>query len=247
VVSFVKISRGGREALVREEWADAIAAALLDGVGCVRVDKGGRASLDRFPLEDGWGLIRTGRRGGLAGRVLKDAYFLRNRVLRELRLHARLYEDGLPLPEPLGAVWRRDGPWFRGAIATRELEATDLLSWLQGDPPGTDETLARCGKLIRQMHEMGVFHADLQVRNILVGVDAVYLVDFDKARLVSRLSALHTARNLLRLRRSFEKNRLPLAHFERVCEGYGIASLPRWLSATYRLKGFLSDVITRRL
>ena len=247
MVSFVKISRGGSRALVREEWAGTIAAALLDGEGCVRVDKGGRASLERFSFEDGWGLIRTGRRGGLVGRVLKDAYFLRNRALRELRLHTRLYESGLAMPEPLGAVWRRNGPWFRGAIATREVDATDLLSYLQGDPSGIDETLARCGKLIRQMHEMGVFHADLQVRNILVGADAVYLVDFDKARVLSRLSALHTARNLLRLRRSFEKNRLPLDHFERVCEGYGIAHLPGWLSATYRLKGFLSDVITRRL
>ena len=246
VRSFKTISKNGSKALVLSQWAESIAAALLDRAGCVSVSAGGRGNLLRFRYEDGHGLIRPCLRGGLVRHFVKDSYLLRNRPLRELHLHEQLFEKGLSVPEPLGASWQRRGLCFRGALATKEVDAADLLAYLVDPPEQVGPALRRCGKLIRRMHDLGVFHADLQVRNILVGKDKEYLIDFDNARLVRRLSTLQRARNLLRLRRSFEKNQVPPAHFEQLLEGYGMQALPKWLETSYHVKGILADKLSGR-
>lgn len=240
---FRAITRRRKTALVRTEWADTIAGALLDNDGCTEVRGEGRGALLRFRYENGWGVIRKYYRGGIVRHVLKDAYILHNRPARELRLHHYLFEQGLSVPMPLGACWERRGPCFRGAIATHQLEAPSLLERLRATPGSLDRTLRQCGCVIRQMHGLGVFHRDLQVRNILAGDNAVYLIDFDNARLRRNVPPLHRARNLLRLRRSFEKNHLPDDHFLLLCDGYGDTPIPRWLSRLYQLKGASSDLI----
>lgn len=232
--------------MVHREWADTIAAALLEGQGCIPAGKSGRGDLLRFPYEQGWGVVRPYLRGGFARHFLRDAYVLANRPLRELRIHARLYQAGLSVPQPLGVCWERHGPLLRGALATHEVEAANLLNYLQQDPRDPEPTLRGCGALVRQMHDMGLFHADLQARNILIGDDQLYLIDFDKARFLPELNRLQRARNLFRLRRSLEKNGLDMAHFRPICEGYGDEALPGWASRIYRVKGKLSDMAAGR-
>jgi tRNA A-37 threonylcarbamoyl transferase component Bud32 len=105
------------------------------------------------------------------------------------------------------------------------------------------------------MHEYGVYHADLNARNILVGRDGVYVIDFDNARVSTapaRRSAsaavpVAGARNLLRLRRSIDKLGLPERTFDLICEGYGVTTLPIWLARLYRWKGALSDLVSGRV
>lgn len=246
-VDFVHIERGRRAASVRAEWQDALAAALFDGQGCTATTLGGRGTLERFAFEGGNGLIRRCLRGGAIRHVLRDAYLLDNRPLRELRLHAELYDAGLPTVAPLGAVWERRGLFYRGAVATLEVAARNLLEALRdGGGEASEGVLTRCGAVIRQMHELGVYHADLQLRNILVSGHTVYLIDFDKARRVTTLPPLQRARNLLRLKRSFEKNGIDVRHFQVLCAGYGGSSMPSWLERVYRGKGRVSDALAGR-
>jgi tRNA A-37 threonylcarbamoyl transferase component Bud32 len=243
---FSIFSNDNGTALVHAEGARVIAAALLDGQGCAPAGDCGRGELLRFAHEAGTGLIRRCRRGGVVRRLLKESYFLHNRPLQEFRMHVRLFNGGLAVPAPLGVCWDRHGLWFAGALATRQVDAPNLLDYLRGKPRAEEDTLRRCGAPIRQMHDIGVFHADLQVRNILVGDDRVYLIDFDNARLVGALSPLQRARNLLRLRRSLEKNGLAVSLLKPLCEGYGIESLPEWITRVYRAKGRLSDLVSSR-
>jgi 3-deoxy-D-manno-octulosonic acid kinase len=56
---------------------------------------------------------------------------------------------------------------------------------------------------VRRFHDLGVCHADLNVHNILLSEDGVYLVDFDRCQL--RGGGLWRDANLVRLRRSLEK------------------------------------------
>jgi len=242
---FVLRSCAGQRALVREEWADAVAGALLEGRGCAPAGQGGRGALLRFEYPGGTGLIRRHLRGGVARHILRDAYLLHNRPLRELRLHAALYDEGLAVPQPLGAAWVRRGACFRGAIATAEVDAVDLRA--RGRSHGAAEAvlLRECGRLIRRMHDLGVAHADLQAGNILVGAEGPYLIDFDKAARRARLGRVQRARNLFRLRRSLEKNGLPADYFRLICEGYGPESLPAWVGHAYRVKGKLADLAPR--
>jgi 3-deoxy-D-manno-octulosonic acid kinase len=234
-VDFVQCANNKRTAVVRAEWADDIAAALLEGKGCFPVDFGGRGRLERFNYQMGSGLIRKYWRGGLMQYIMRDRYLLENRALGELQLHAKLHELGLPVPPPLGASWERCGPIYRGWFATHEMPAVDLLSYLHSNPDADETILPQCGSVIRFMHDRGVYHADLQVKNILIGDSAIYLIDFDKARIYEKLSPLKRAQNLSRLRRSMRKNGMDDKLFKYLCDGYGAKNLPEWMARILNL------------
>lgn len=239
---FIVSKRGNKTALVHPEYADVVADALFEGTGCEDAPIGGRGSLQRFRYPGGAGLVRTYHRGGAMRLFLVRSYLFVNRPLRELEVHRKVHREGLAVPTPLGACWERHGITYRGSFATNELDGRDLLAHLSTSHDDPHETLFRLGALILQMHEMGVYHADLHLRNVLVVEGAPFLIDFDNARIRSSLGRTQRARNLLRLRRSFEKNGLSTERFEAVCEGYGIRHFSGWLSGTYRLKGMLSDL-----
>ena len=234
---------------MREEWRETIAAALFDNVGCTPTGMGGRGTLLRFSFPGGTGLIRKCLRGGFLRHFTRDAYFGVNRPLQELKLHTMLFDAALSIPAPLGVVWKRRGLWYRGAVATQELLAQNLLEYLQS--PKGDQTrpiLLACGNLIRDMHDLGVFHPDLQIRNILVSMSAMqaYLIDFDKAKRYRHLNDSQRARNLLRLKRSFIKNHVSLDHFQTICTGYGCFVAPYWVEWIYDMKAKLSDALAGR-
>ncbi len=176
----------------------------------------------RFDFSGGSAVIRPCRRGGAIRHIVQDAYLLSNRPLRELRVHAYLYERGVAVPEPLGVCWERRGLWFRGCVATREVDAVDLLEYLTEPPADCAQILEQAGRLVREMHDQGVYHADLQIRNILVSPEHAYIIDLDKARRSTRVSPSKRERNLSRLRRSFVKNSLSLEFFQAICRGYGV-------------------------
>lgn len=61
------------------------------------------------------------------------------------------------------------------------------------------------GRCIRRFHRAGVFHADLNVRNILIDPgQKVWLIDFDRARIVRPESSALVS-NLRRLHRSLTR------------------------------------------
>ena len=243
---YVLLKRGARSAFVWRKDADVIADALFEGCGSVASELGGRGEMLRFSWAEGTGLIRTCLRGGAIRHVLKDAYILHNRPLREFQLHVRLFEQGLDVPRPLGVLWGWRGIVFRGSIATQEVDAVNLCEYLRGAPAAPEETLRRCGALIRRMHDLNVFHPDLQVRNVLVAGDKPYLIDFDKAEIVRNMTLRKRGQNLFRFRRSLEKNGLDTRYFETVCEGYGGGAPPRWLDRLYEAKGRASDWLSGR-
>ncbi len=245
IQGFVTLARGGKTALVREDGAETIAAALIEDRGCTSAGEGGRGRMARFPLPEGTGLVRKYLRGGAIRHVVSETYLV-NRPLLELEVHAYVFEHGLPVPEPLGACWERRGIGYRGSLATREVAGIHLLEFMRRHGPLDEARLRRCGEAIRAMHELGVEHPDLQVRNILVDDDRCWLIDFDGARKHNVLPPFVRASNLLRLRRSFEKNGLPERDFQALCEGYGTVAFPAWLDCAYRLKGAASDLLARR-
>ncbi|MCP4644327.1 MAG: 3-deoxy-D-manno-octulosonic acid kinase [bacterium] len=243
---FEQIEERGWTALVRREWSASLRAALIERRGCTPLEKGGRGTVDQFEFEGGMGVLRTYRRGGLVRHFLKDSYFLSNRPLKELRVLQALHDGGLAVPEPLGAAWRTRGGWYRGLLATRRIAGENLIDALTGRKDDAERDLSEVGQLICRMHDLGAFHADLNARNIMTGPEGVYLLDFDNARLETKLSGLNRTRNLLRLRRSLEKNGFGGRPFAAICEGYGLDSLPWWLDALYALKGRASDAMSGR-
>lgn len=241
------LREGGRTVWVSAPHADTAGAALLRGAGLGEALPGGRGAVRRFPLADGGeGVLRVYRRGGAAGRLLPEGRLADNRARRELLLHRAAWAAGIAVPEPLGAAWERRAGLLRGAIATRAVAGATLLEHLRRDPDAAADLLPAAGARIRQMHDAGFWHADLQGHNILASPDGPCLIDFDNARRAGSLGATARARNLLRFRRSLAKHGWGPEAFSRVLEGYGPVALPGWLDALYTMKDAFSDRWTRR-
>ncbi len=217
---FVRVERDAKVALVHPDFQDIVAAALLEGEGCEPADEAGRAPLKRFPYPEGTGLIREYRRGGLVRHFMTKSYLFDNRPRHEIEVHCAAYRSGVTVPLPLGAYWERRGPIYRGAIAVARIEAAHLLDYLSGDGEVKEDALRRCGEALRRMHDAGFVHADLQIRNILIADSGPYIIDLDKARKCTRVSPSAREVNLVRLRRSFEKNSVSLKHFEAIRAAY---------------------------
>lgn len=204
-----------------EEHFDALAHIFTTREGCAPVQGEGRGGLYRFIYPGGDAFLRDYRRGGVVRHFIRETYFFQNRALAEIRVHHHLQAAGLAVPGLLGAVWQRMGPGYRGAFATRALTGESLLSALKHRGV-ENETLAACGALIRQMHDLGVCHADLNAANIFLADTGPHLLDFDKARLAKKPLAESTRRaNLDRLQRSLLKNGIPAGAFEQIASAYG--------------------------
>ena len=217
---FVRVERDAKVALVHPDFRDTVAAALLEGEGCGPADEAGRAPLKRFSYSEGTGLIREYRRGGFVRHFMTKSYLFDNRPLHEIEVHCAAYRSGVAVPMPLGAYWERRGPIYRGAFAVARIEAVHLLDYLSSDGEVNEDALRRCGAALRQMHDAGFIHADLQIRNILIADSGPYIIDLDKARQCSSVSPSAREINLVRLSRSFQKNSVPLKHFNAIRAGY---------------------------
>jgi len=73
-----------------------------------------------------------------------------------------------------------------------------------------------------------------------------YLLDFDRARIKTRIANWRRACNLLRLRRSFDKRGHGREAFRMLAEGYGMTEFDPLLDGIFKLKGFLSTMFFER-
>lgn len=152
--------------------------------------------------------LRHYARGGLVARLSRDRYVWRSeaatRPFAEWQLTYHLHRAGLPVPAPVAARYLRAGHTYGGDILTeRLLDVESLAARLQHSPVPLTTWIA-IGRCIRRFHALGVYHADLNAHNVLLGrEEAVYLIDFDRGRL--RRPGLWCDGNLVRLRRSLEK------------------------------------------
>lgn len=237
------LEAGRQRAWVLSGEADLLGPALFRGEGTTPLGTGGRGEVVKLALAGGECIIRAYRRGGLAALFLRDQFLFHNRMLAEFRLTLGLHQDGAAVPEPLGVVWESRARAYRGAIATRRLPGETLLDHLKrgGDP----EVLRLTGRRIRELHDMGLWHADLQVKNVLTDGREVWIIDFDNACRGRSVSALGRCRNLLRFRRSLEKHGLSLDNFDSILQGYGDLGISPWLSALYRIRGTVSDFVQK--
>lgn len=220
---YQRIERGGRAALVHPDFAAYVTSALFDGAGVRSSGHTGRAEMQAIDTPSGTVLIRRCLRGGKFGPLLRDRYFVINRPRQELDVHCEAYRRGVHTVLPVAAIWKRTGAVVRGSIATRKVDAEDLLALCGGSGRPAEDDLAACGRAIQSMHAAGVIHADLQLKNVLSRDGEAWIIDFDKAEVVSEVGLVHARQNFLRLYRSFQKHLLPIGYFDAIRESYEAA------------------------
>ena len=217
---FSKITDGhGNQWVVRQDRVGEINGSICRDnlAGVEERQYQGRGALRAIRLRDGeTALVRSYRHGGLLRGFTREWFFTwPPRPFRELAITEELRRRGLRTVEVYAAgVHRIAWPFYRGWLVTRELrEASDLWAALQNDGVkcgGLRAALKGAADAVRAMHRAGVYHADLNLKNILIraadgGVEG-YVIDLDKARLFSGKLPLELAnKNLHRLLRSARK------------------------------------------
>jgi len=120
-----------------------------------------------------------------------------------------LHEQGLPVPRPVAALCEHQGFVSTGALITARIPTVqtlaDLLPANNQDAVLNAAVWGSIGKCIRQFHDTGLWHADLNARNIMLNDRSeVFLIDFDRARFTPG-KAVQGEGNLQRLHRSLTK------------------------------------------
>ncbi|HSN17309.1 MAG TPA: 3-deoxy-D-manno-octulosonic acid kinase [Gammaproteobacteria bacterium] len=156
---------------------------------------------------DQW-VLRHYRRGGLPGRFIHDAYLWTGlevtRAWREWRLLYSLYQEGLPVPQPVAAQVVRTGFIYRADLITRRILAASSIATLMEGGGESRIPWSEAGRTVRRLHDAGVFHADLNAHNLLVDAAAkVHVIDLDRGE--RRGPGAWRQANLARLERSLCK------------------------------------------
>jgi 3-deoxy-D-manno-octulosonic acid kinase len=177
--------------------------------GTVQESSEGRGSAV-FIEADARGLVlRHYRRGGWMARLTPDRYLWRGesrtRSYVEWHLLYLMRRAGLAVPVPIAACYRRTGRYTYSAdLLTEQIPAARSLATQLGAGPLALTNWIAIGRCLRRFHADGIYHADLNAHNVLLGErDKIWLVDFDRGAL--RLPGYWCDGNLVRLRRSIEK------------------------------------------
>ena len=177
-------------------------------LGQVSTPQGGRGDAWIINAGDEQYVYRHYRRGGLVAHFTPDKYLgmnvVESRMWREWKLLAWMFEQGLPVPQPVAARVIKNGMIYSGDILTRFIPNTQtLVNCLQQGSCENLDWLA-LGKLLRRFHQTGVEHADLNAHNILIDTQGhLFLIDFDRSQ--QRDAGHWQQRNLARLLRSLKK------------------------------------------
>jgi hypothetical protein len=244
IPGFETLRRGAHTILIRPAWKEFLLQDLDDDFA--RVDPASRklythGRTTHFSYRPAGAparvFVRKATRGGLLGALLGGLYLDVTRPLQELRAAATARDRGVGTPEPLAVRLTGTGPFHRFAILSREIEdARDLLTVASAIAPAEKRSLiGRVAEEMRRLHEAGVYHADLTLKNILLGKDGVYIIDLDKARVPGRREEPMDVMNLSRLNRSVVKlfgGRGPVTRADK------LRFLKRYLGGSSRLREF---------
>jgi 3-deoxy-D-manno-octulosonic acid kinase len=176
--------------------------------GLVTAEHSGRGTALTVNTPVGSCVLRKYLRGGMVAKLVRSRYlffgYQNSRPFSEFRVLARCAELGLPSPRPVAAICERHFLSTSGAIMTREIENIQRVEQA-AETMGESEWRA-VGEAVRQFHDHGLVHADLNVRNILLQDSGkVFLVDFDRAYFRPGADSAFRS-NLKRLHRSIVKS-----------------------------------------
>ena len=215
ITGYETLGGGAWTVVIRPDWKSWLLEDLVDDFR--RVDSTRRKShahgrVEHFSYQPRHAparvFVRRAAHGGLFGAVMGGVYAGIKRPLRELRAAQVARGAGVNVAEPLAVLATRVfGPFYRLTIVSREVENASNLLALRSELTTSRkrELIERVADEMRRLHEAGVYHADLTLKNILVHGSSVTIIDLDKARLLGHRDQRMDIRNISRLNRSVVK------------------------------------------
>jgi 3-deoxy-D-manno-octulosonic acid kinase len=169
---------------------------------------GGRGGVAMLRTPVGECVLRHYRRGGMVATLMGDRYLWTGadttRSFAEFRLLQAIARLELPGPQVVAARYVRAGVYYRADLITKRIADTCTLAQSVAGSRLDAELAREVGALVARFHRAGIWHADLNAHNILVGDTALYIIDFDRGRF-RPLAVAWRMGNLQRLRRSLFK------------------------------------------
>jgi len=145
------------------------------------------------------------------GKAWTDLY-RPSKAIREFVLGNRLLKIGIPVAEPLAVGERRTLRLLKKCfLITEELsQARNLSLYVNSLPPPLNkeklrekrEFISRLAESIRDIHNKGFTHGDLNTSHIMVKENGFYYLDFENARLKRKASDFRWIKDLSRLNES---------------------------------------------
>jgi tRNA A-37 threonylcarbamoyl transferase component Bud32 len=187
----------------------------------------GRGLLPTVPIKEGGSkrmVAKQSLRGGLLRFINRDLFWQGNRPFKEMLVNTQILSKGIKTTEILAAAkFKVLGPLYRTFLFSKEISEcknlSDLFNELKQKSPRErlkekKEVIKAVARSIFAMHNQGIYHSDLNLKNILIcqndaaAEPEVHIIDFDKARLKESLSPKEKTDNLFRFNRSLEKYKL---------------------------------------
>ena len=183
-------------------------SAFWRGLGRAEAAGSGRGEVWFLDADGQHWVLRHYRRGGLIAKVAEDTYLRagvrHSRPWREWHLLHDLWREGYAVPRPVAARVQLGAVTYRADIITCRLGGRTLAERLRTESLGASRWRS-IGATVAEFHARGLWHADLNAHNILLGDDErIYLLDLDRSAL-RRVRPGWQRRNLGRLRRSLDK------------------------------------------
>lgn len=211
---------------VKEEYKEFIADIIFPALPSALCNqdsfraKQGRGRYPAIPIKKNGGerlIVRKYKHGGILGKFLRNVFFSGDRPFNEIYVHEVARENGIPSAEAIAVTKKkRWGVFYSANFISKEIaDAVDLIDFLKEQPAGDIQASKKSviftlAKLIRKMHDAGIYHADLHLKNMLLkeisgGTFEAYIIDLDKSTVWRQLTINKRMKNLLRLDRSLEK------------------------------------------
>ncbi|MCK7459355.1 3-deoxy-D-manno-octulosonic acid kinase [Idiomarina aminovorans] len=156
-------------------------------------------------------LLRHYYRGGLVGKINKDRFLRepadKSRAIHEFDLLLKLRELKLPVPRPVAARMEKTGVFsYKADILVEVIPGAVDVYRLLKERQLSAELWQKLGNVIKQLHDTGVYHSDLNCHNLMLDDnDKAWIVDFDKCDF--RENGDWKEANIQRLLRSLRKEK----------------------------------------
>jgi 3-deoxy-D-manno-octulosonic acid kinase len=152
-------------------------------------------------------VVRALMHGGLFRHITGKYFVSPARTLREIQISSFLVSRGIRTPEILGVRILEKGFFCNIDVISRLVpDSTDLLAYMETTRDDGGQVLMESGKIIRRLHNLGVYHTDLHVKNLLLDSGkTLWILDLDKAYRFSTLPGFLKRLNIKRFFRSLEK------------------------------------------
>jgi tRNA A-37 threonylcarbamoyl transferase component Bud32 len=153
----------------------------------------------------------------MIGRIFRDFFWDGMRPVRELSVCEAASRGGVKTTEIIAIVKNKIlGPLYKFQLVTKEItKSIDLIELLLHSGENKllkqkKQIINKLAKAVNDIHDLGIYHADLHLKNILVQSDAggclnVYIIDLDKSKQYEKISFQTRMKNIMRLDRSLEK------------------------------------------